>query len=71
MCPQIFGHVGHTHIKNAIDHTHLFEILSDLILQVFWDFQWEWASRSLPSFPHLLLVILGVTQWIVVFIQQL
>lgn len=48
--------------------TDLCEILSYAFLQVLWDFQGKRALLSLSSLPHLLFMVLDVSQRVVVFI---
>lgn len=51
--------------------TNLCKVLSHLFLQALWDFQGNWTPLSLSGLPHLLLVVPGMSQRVVVFIQQL
>lgn len=64
-------------IRNALIFLFLYEmktdlckVLSHLFLQVLWDFQGNWTPLSLSSLLHLLFVVPGMSQWVVVFIQQ-
>lgn len=51
--------------------TDLCEVLSHTFLKVLWDFQGKGAPLSLPSLLYLLSMVFGMSQGVVVFIQQL
>ena len=51
--------------------TNLCKVPPHVLFQVLWDFQWEWTPLTLSCLLHLLLMVLGMSEWVVVFIQQL